>query len=143
MRRWLALLVIVAAVAVAAAAKPAAAWSPNEALDSARKALEGGWNAFMGWINDFILKPLGDAVRNIINGISSAVSNAFKSIIGGLTAIITYPVHILMQAWNWALTSLKTVLGPFGFMAPVILVLIFAAVALVIWYLLKIILPVI
>jgi len=125
---------------VACAAKPVAAYSP---LENAQKALNDIWNSFASWVQEFILKPLGDAVRNLIGGIGSAINNAFKSIITSLTAIITYPVHILMQAWNWALTSLKTVLGPFAFAAPVILVGIFAAFVLVIWYVIKIILPVI
>jgi len=126
-------------VAVAISAKPVAAAYADGSGSSGGFSLE----ELKNWAMKFVLEPLGNLVFGFLNMLRDMIVNAFSGIINSMVQVITYPLHLIMNSWNYALTTLKVYLGPFGFLAPLILIGIFAGFVLVIWYVIKVILPVI
>ncbi len=101
----------------------------------------GGLKEAWEWFWENILKPIVDAVLGAIQGVIDTIGTSLSDLGKSLFEAMTYPVRVLMQSWDVALSTLRDVLGPFAFLSPVILGGVFVVFVLVIWYAVKSILP--
>jgi len=106
------------------------------------------------WVQDNILKPLGEmitgalksigeAIGSVFSSIAKTIGDAFTSLGKAVIGVVIAPAQAIMQAWNNANAALNSLLGPFSFLSPLILTLMFVAVVFVLYYVIKTILPII
>jgi len=124
---FLATIVLALSVYMAAVARPVAAFDLQR---EAENALE--WIA--DWLNKYVFTPIGKGLSDALQGLASAVIGFFSTMIDALSGLLYAPIQAVRQAWTNAVTSLQNLLGPFGFLSPLIIVgLAIAAIMIVLW----------
>ena len=126
-RLFLAFSVLALSMYMVAAAKPVAAFDLQR---KAEDALE--WVA--DWLEKYVFDPIGRGLSGALQGLTSTAIGFFSSIIDALRGLLYAPIQAVEQAWANAVTSLQNLLGPFGFLSPIIIVgLAIAAIMIVLW----------
>jgi len=107
----------------------------------AQKALGGAWD----YVVQNVINPIFGWIQWLIGVTATAIGNATSSLIktisDTLNAIISAPVGAIIDTWNTASASLKAALGPFGFAAPLVMTLVFAGCAVIVYYIVKWMVP--